>query len=259
MFGNITMRLRFHWACLFTLATIFAVGMMLVVRADLPGGLAGCIMIATITCCSFGIVANNQLERAERRSYLLALRESLRADQLSADRAAFSALSRIDALTGLANRRAFDARLDELWQSRGTDGRTLCLLMIDVDHFKRFNDRYGHPAGDACLANVAHALEAPILRQGDLVARYGGEEFSVVLPDCAASDALRIGRMLCDLVVEAAIPHEGRGDGLGIVTISVGIGCAEQAETPAALVALADRDLYAAKRAGRNRVGGAAA
>lgn len=256
MFGNITMRLRFHWACFFSVMTILTTGMLLIVRSDFQVLLSIHLLIAMVTCVSFGIVANNQLERAERRSFLMALRESLRADQLGAEKTMFSILSNVDALTCVSNRRAFDARLDEMWLDWETSGQVCSVLMIDVDHFKRYNDTYGHQAGDTCLTKIAAALKEVIVRKTDFVARYGGEEFAVLLADCTTKNATVIAEHLRLAVQQTAIPHENRDD--GETTVSVTIGAASMQPggptTAAEVVAKADRALYAAKRAGRNRV-----
>jgi diguanylate cyclase (GGDEF)-like protein len=256
MFGNITMRLRFHWACIFSAVTILSVGTLLVGRPDLPSGIAAMLAISTLTCVCFGLVANNQLERAERLSYLHTLLEAVRIAQLSIDNQIFSALSLVDPLTGLANRRAFDLRLAELLRDYKASGAPFALLLADVDHFKRFNDHFGHLAGDACLVRVGQLLRDTACRQQDLVARYGGEEFAIVLGDCTAHDASWIGQAICTAVTAAAIPHANSPDGCSVVSLSIGIAACDGPGSPCTIegiIAAADRNLYAAKGAGRNR------
>jgi diguanylate cyclase (GGDEF)-like protein len=256
MFGNITMRLRFHWACAFSSLTIAAVAVMLWLRPDLPAGVGGALLIATLTCVTFGIVANNQLERAERRAFLLTLRETLRAQQLSVDKESMSALSFTDPLTGLANRRAFDAAFDRLWHDWQTRGHRFAVVMIDVDFFKRFNDFYGHPAGDDALSRIGQILRKAVNRQRDLVARYGGEEFVVLLADCELPEALALARRLCGHVAQAGIAHANREDSLDAMTISAGVaevGSELSGDTRDQLLRCADAALYAAKSGGRNR------
>ncbi|WP_169739838.1 GGDEF domain-containing protein [Actinospica robiniae] len=156
--------------------------------------------------------------------------------------------ARIDALTGLANRRAFDDLLERdftLYQRRGDP---LSLLAIDVDHFKRLNDRAGHPAGDAALAALAAVLAAQV-RRGDIVARVGGEEFAVLLTDCPTGVAQHRARALRAVVAadSAAWPNP--------ITVSIGVATVPaHADTPAGLVTAADTALYAAKAAGRDTV-----
>jgi diguanylate cyclase (GGDEF)-like protein len=219
-------------------------------------GLAGAILIATLTGVIFGIVANNQLERAERRAFLLALRERLHARQLSADKASISALSFADALTGRPNRRAFDAAFERLWHEWETMGQGFAVVMIDVDFFKRFNDCYGHPAGDDALRRIGRILRSTVNRQRDLVARYGGEEFVVLLAGCDETQALAIARTLCASVAQAGIAHANREDGLAAMTISAGVAEAGgpcSGSTRGQLLRCADACPYAAKSGGRDR------
>ncbi len=254
MFGNITMRLRFPWACFFTIATVLGVAVMLASRRDLQVGLAMHFCIAIVTGVIFGLVANYQLERAERRAYLQTLREMLRSDQLSADKAAYSALSLVDQLTGVANRRAFDVRLAALWQAKQAGASDFALLMIDVDHFKRFNDLHGHQAGDACLARVARTIRETIVRPQDLGARYGGEEFAVLIADCTLADAIDVAERIRTSVLEAAIAHGALEAVEAVITVSVGVAMSDGLEEASDVLRTADRNLYTAKRSGRDRV-----
>jgi diguanylate cyclase (GGDEF)-like protein len=166
--------------------------------------------------------------------------------------------SRSDALTGLANRRAFDERkLEEVrraWRSQ----RPLTLVMVDIDHFKRFNDRYGHAAGDDCLARVARAIGSAFERGGECAARIGGEEFAVLLPDVSAADAERRCERIRQTIHHMAIPHADSPP--GFVTVSMGIATLCLAEiTPPdiafdRLLKRADMALYGAKSAGRDGI-----
>ncbi len=161
----------------------------------------------------------------------------------------------MDGLTGMPNRRHFDEQLDVEWRRAARAGSPLSVLMLDVDHFKRFNDRYGHQAGDECLKAVAGALAARIQRAGDILARYGGEEFVVVLPNTPPERAAIVAQGLCERVAALGIPHEDSSTA-DIVSVSIGVAGTldARAGTPQNLVALADEALYAAKTAGRNRV-----
>jgi diguanylate cyclase (GGDEF)-like protein len=163
-------------------------------------------------------------------------------------------LASIDALTGLANRRGFDARLATEWQRAGKLGRSITLLMIDVDHFKQFNDRYGHVEGDVCLRRLAKLLKDAAAGADDLPARYGGEEFALLLPGADIDKALAVAERVRRAVEGLCIAHAAASNGQ--VTVSVGVaslvpGVAEDAER---LVEAADVGLYAAKRRGRNAV-----
>jgi diguanylate cyclase (GGDEF)-like protein len=180
-------------------------------------------------------------------------------------------IATIDVLTGLANRRSFDESLDREWRRGRRSGDPLSLLMIDVDHFKRFNDVYGHPKGDICLRAIAGALVSAASRRGpDVVARYGGEEFVVLLPQTARGGAESVAHSVLDAVEQLGIPHAGSPTSSN-VTVSVGISCYDERSKawvrPSAaarvaddlrlrlsgvdLLAAADKALYAAKHAGR--------
>ncbi|MDO9092807.1 MAG: diguanylate cyclase [Rubrivivax sp.] len=164
-------------------------------------------------------------------------------------------LAFIDGLTGVANRRRFDENLQAEWRHcrRGTG--PLTLIMIDIDHFKRFNDQYGHQAGDACLQQVAAVIKQCLGRSHDLVARYGGEEFVCLLPDCSPAGAARKAEALRQAVAALGIPHE-TSSVAATVTVSLGVAtCTPDANASAdQLLAAADAALYAAKTGGRNRV-----
>jgi diguanylate cyclase (GGDEF)-like protein/PAS domain S-box-containing protein len=166
-------------------------------------------------------------------------------------------LATMDSLTGLANRRRFDERLLEEWDRAHRERSSLALLMIDVDHFKTFNDEYGHPAGDECLRAVARILVAEAQRTTDLAARYGGEEFAMLLPNTDAAGCERIGERIRRALREAGIPH-ALSLPSGLLTASLGgAACrpgSEKLSGHASLVEAADRALYAAKDGGRNRL-----
>ena len=179
-------------------------------------------------------------------------------------------ISTTDSLTNVANRRRFDESLEREWLRARRAGDPVALLMIDVDHFKLYNDRYGHPQGDACLRNVAQALVSAVLRPADLVARYGGEEFVLLLPQTSRRGAEHMAHRILDAVEALGIPHEASPTARN-VTVSVGIACYDDVSAcwvnPSAdprsageervrcsvrdLVQTADKALYAAKRAGR--------
>ena len=159
----------------------------------------------------------------------------------------------IDGLTGVANRRRFDEALLSEWRQCQRAGTPLALLMIDIDHFKRYNDHYGHPTGDACLQQVAAVLKAAMQRACDLVARYGGEEFVCLLPGCDQAPALAKAQALQAALAAQGIAHEASPTAAW-VTLSIGVAVAQPQAggSPAALVAAADAALYSAKHRGRN-------
>ena len=160
-----------------------------------------------------------------------------------------------DVLTGLANRRAFDEVLPRTWLQAARDGKALAMLMIDVDHFKKYNDRYGHQSGDRCLSAVGKVVSAFARRPFDVAARLGGEEMSLLLFDIEAPLAEQIAQNLRKAVQDLAIEHLDSTTS-NVVTVSIGVAVAYPStpRSPAGLQQLADEALYQAKRSGRNRV-----
>lgn len=159
----------------------------------------------------------------------------------------------LDGLTQLANRRRFDEYLAQEWRRSRREQQPLSLILCDVDHFKPYNDHYGHQAGDDCLKRIAHAIVATIKRPADLAARYGGEEFALILPGSDLLGAVHIAEQLQRAIADLQIPHAYSGAS-PMVTLSLGIACLvpSMQETPAMLIECADRALYAAKASGRN-------
>jgi diguanylate cyclase (GGDEF)-like protein len=164
----------------------------------------------------------------------------------------------IDGLTGVHNRRCFDERLEAEWARAARNGRPLSVVLLDVDFFKRYNDRYGHQAGDECLRRVAATLAASLKRPGDLAARYGGEEFVCLLPDTPLAGAMKIAEDIGQRVHAQQIEHADSSAG-PVVTVSLG-ACCRRAGSPGSAAALlrgADAQLYLAKTQGRHRACGA--
>ena len=192
----------------------------------------------------------------DAQGQLLAVVETLR--DMTTQKTAQIELERLaahDGLTGLTNRRRFDERLDVELSRAIRDQQSMALIMIDVDHFKRFNDTYGHQMGDECLRDVASGLLTAVLRPSDLVARYGGEEFAVILPSVDQPGACAVAERIREIIAALAISHSGN-DGQGVVTVSVGLACGIPARGTKEkdLITQADKALYQAKRSGRNRV-----
>jgi diguanylate cyclase (GGDEF)-like protein len=163
-------------------------------------------------------------------------------------------IASIDMLSGLANRRGFQSRLDFEWMKAQQCGGELSLLMIDVDHFKLFNDTYGHPEGDVCLSRLGEALARIAAETMGFAGRYGGEEFCLLLPNTDSKRALEIGEMVRVAVQDIAMPHITSN--YQTVTVSVGVACTtpSDAARPGDLIEAADAALYAAKHRGRNAV-----
>jgi diguanylate cyclase (GGDEF)-like protein/PAS domain S-box-containing protein len=166
------------------------------------------------------------------------------------------ALSFKDGLTGVANRRRFDAILDEEWTQARRHHQPLSLIMIDIDHFKQFNDHYGHLRGDDCLKRVAQTLRNAGTRSRDFFARIGGEEFVLLLPETDAGAAAKIAERCRNLIFREQIEHAASPTS-HVVTVSMGVGTTIPAgsDTAMAFVERVDQQLYAAKRSGRNRTG----
>ena len=162
--------------------------------------------------------------------------------------------SATDGLTGITNRRRFDEILTTEWLRAARSGACLSLLMVDIDHFKRYNDHYGHVAGDECLRQVAGLLHSSVRRAGEIVARYGGEEFVILLPGAEVSQAEELAQLCLDGVGRLAIPHASSPTARH-VTFSIGIAHVfpSAAHDPASLVNAADTAMYRAKMAGRKR------
>ena len=194
-------------------------------------------LLAVIAAC---IVAARHIDERTRRSFLEGRVTAELADH--------------DALTGIKNRRVFDRHLSRVWQRAVAEGCSIAVLLIDVDHFKIYNDRYGHQAGDRALCRVAKALQAFVRRPLDVLARYGGEEFAVVLNDVDGRHAGQIADRMRRAVSELAIEQRARVSAQ--VTISVGVATLRPTagRGPRGALQLADQALYEAKVRGRNRV-----
>jgi diguanylate cyclase (GGDEF)-like protein len=164
----------------------------------------------------------------------------------------------LDGLTGVRNRRCFDEQLVSEWARAQRNGSALSVVLLDVDFFKRYNDRYGHQAGDDCLRQVAACLRQGVKRPADLVARYGGEEFVCLLPETPLAGALDFARHLGQGVAALGLPHED-SSAAGVVTVSLGVCTKADNGTGSAQALLreADAQLYIAKSRGRNQACGA--
>ena len=163
-------------------------------------------------------------------------------------------LSMTDALTGIANRRMFDVSLAREWRRCLRLNKPLSVVMLDVDYFKKYNDRYGHQEGDDCLVAVAHEVSRAAPRPGDLVARYGGEEFVMILSETTESGANRVAERIRQHVTELKLPH--MDSPYGHVTVSCGVSSVLPATelSPEMLVKSADNALYLSKNQGRNMI-----
>jgi diguanylate cyclase (GGDEF)-like protein len=210
-------------------------------RLGLPGSLAwrsDLLLLGSATAC---IVAVWNLEKTSRLSFL--------EGRLLAE------MAQRDPLTGTRNRRVFDDHLERLWQHAIDNERSIALLLIDIDHFKAYNDHYGHQAGDQTLRRVAQSAQRFISRPLDILTRYGGEEFTAILYDVNADQAWEVAEQIRRAVADMAIEHRASRSGTK-VTISVGVAAIHPSRerTPSGALQLADQALYEAKVQGRNRV-----
>jgi diguanylate cyclase (GGDEF)-like protein len=210
------------------------------------------------------LVGNYGSSREERLNYLLHLRGELLVADLNRLNAQLLRRSESDALTGLANRRSFDTQYSELWKNALTTGAPLSVVIVDVDHFKRLNDRYGHLYGDEVLKRIGSLLQQALRVKDDYAARFGGEEFVILLPRTPESAAMMVAERLRRMVELAGFPaldpSQGPYDMSIRATVSCGVACAypTSRDKPEQLLDAADRALYQAKAQGRNMVVGAA-
>lgn len=257
MFSNTVAQMRFFPALMMdaVIFLMFGFGMYTLAEQSemaimIPAGLT------LVSASVFTLYGCYMLERDERQNWLLRLRERVLLRELERANHHLDEVSRCDILTEVANRRHFDEYLQHVWDRACRDGSEISLMMIDVDHFKAYNDRYGHPEGDACLKDVAATLKRRLRRPGDLIARFGGEEFIAILSGTplttAASAAERVRKGVESLNrLHATSPTQA------VVTVSVGVACVRPNAphaSPAQLISVADEALYQAKSRGRNRV-----
>lgn len=229
---------------------VFIVGMQYVtvtsVEAKLPA------ILCSIGVGLVSLVAAYRIEEIERKDHLTSMRERTLLARIQSANDELQQLSNTDQLTGIANRRGFDAAAEQT--CRG-GGRSWAVILLDVDYFKHYNDFAGHPAGDECLRRIGGALSAALRGNRDLVARYGGEEFAVLLGDCSQSDAVAVGERLRRAVSGLAIAHPSRPDAQDVVTVSLGVAVSiDGKETITEALSRADAALYKAKRQGRDRL-----
>jgi diguanylate cyclase (GGDEF)-like protein len=221
------------------LAGALMIAALVLIRFDYAWGLAG------VACAVVGYSARTLLAHRKDAEHHEALRR--RQNELQA-------VAWTDALTGLANRHFLDQSFRRAWRDEMRSGRSLSVLMIDIDHFKLLNDRYGHPAGDACLRAVAQALQTNLVRPEDIVARYGGEEFIALLQGVDMEGAKVVAERLRGAVRDLGI--ENLGSPVGVLTVSIGVasGVLDGEVFPQHLIEIADKALYDAKMGGRDQV-----
>ncbi|MEH6718409.1 MAG: GGDEF domain-containing protein [Aurantimonas endophytica] len=251
VFANMLLALRFRHAAAFTAAAFGASLLALLAKGGVAEGLQFALAVQLATACVFSLYSNHRLERRRCRDYLAAPDATLQAENANVARLRFQDLSRTDALTGLPNRLLLTERLDEWFAG----SEAIALMMIDIDHFKLYNDALGHPAGDECLQRVADVFAAAGQTESRFCARFGGEDFTFAVRGVTELEAVRLAKGLVLSVEAQGIVHPSRSDGPGVVTISLGLAIKPRgiAASPAGMFAAADRALYLAKQRGRNR------
>jgi diguanylate cyclase (GGDEF)-like protein len=255
LFAAVTAQLRFNVAAWVIGGIVAMDGVaMQAVHVDTPSFRESLFLI-NVVCGGYVLIANHRMGADQQRAFVLGLRERLRRQDLFARNQELDELARRDALTGLANRRAYDSWLLNSWRQARGSGGVLGLVAIDVDRFKGYNDFYGHPAGDTCLQAIARCLRDQLRGTSDHVARLGGEEFAVLLPGLGAELCGDVAERLREAVRALELPHLGNGRE-AVVTISCGAASLPALEqlSPRDLAAAADAALYQAKQNGRDRV-----
>ena len=236
----------------FSIPATLPLAAVLALRQDaVPLSLAGCMLI--FLTLMINIAWRFNISQRRNRQLNFDKEDLLAALTQAHDRLAV--LAETDGLTGLANRRAFDKRLVEEFSRLRRNEVPFSLILLDVDHFKNFNDSYGHVEGDRCLKQISELFRKSLHRSADFAARYGGEEFIGILPDTDLAGAVKQAEHVRSAVEALNIPH-GNSPTADHVTVSLGVVSLEGGtpSSPAEAVALADRQLYRAKSEGRNRV-----
>jgi diguanylate cyclase (GGDEF)-like protein len=258
LYACIGARLRFVWALACALITFWAFVGFVTGTTPLQEIIVAANAKLMALSYVFGLLVNYAFEHSERRNWLLRRLERQQGLALEEANENLRRLSVQDPLTGLFNRRHFESELDSAWSLAALARGPVALLMVDVDFFKRYNDTYGHPAGDACLIKVGQALTRLAQAQGGVAARLGGEEFGLLLPTRPMDEAVAVGAALCQAVRSAGIEHSA-STVAPHVTVSVGVAqfWPDQGGGKQMLVEAADRALYQAKEFGRDRCCGA--
>jgi diguanylate cyclase (GGDEF)-like protein/PAS domain S-box-containing protein len=230
------------------------------VLARTAGGETGLIRHQVRVVCADGSLkwaetsAHTELGKSGESQTILVIRDVSERKRAEEE---LEKLARKDGLTGLANRRSFDEMLEQSWHQTLRQGSQIALLLLDIDHFKQFNDFYGHQAGDDCLRTVAAAVGELARGPSDLACRYGGEEFAIILTGIEPNAAVELAEVARSAIAALGVPHEKSSS--GYLTVSIGVATAVariggSIRMPESLLQAADHALYKAKAGGRNRV-----
>lgn len=250
-FGNMLLPLRFRHAAVFSASAVCLAIAATFAKPDLADGLAIAFALQIVTAATFTLLANYLSERRRCMDYLKAVIAEDRARMAVQETKALNVESRTDPLTGLPNRRAWDEAVDAAF----AEDSTLAILILDIDHFKRYNDTLGHQSGDECLKTISSELALIAEERNAFAARFGGEEFVFLLIETTKFEAARLCQIVVRRIEALQIEHPGRSDWVPVVTVSVGLALREAGSTAtiAQVIGNADVALYQAKQRGRNQ------
>lgn len=254
LFAGAIVRLSFSRAAMVMLLTAVGFNYLIIYLRPQPLDIIASYN-AYFTCAALmSLAANYYMEMSVRREFVQQKLIRLERNQLKEMNHKLHHMATVDPLTGVSNRRQLEKSLDAEWRRASRSNAELSLLMIDIDAFKKYNDGYGHQAGDRCLAKIAECIANSFKRSSDTVARYGGEEFVALLPETSAEQAAQLAEMLCDNVRRLGVEH-GFSDTAKVVTLSVGVATCRPTIDGSFedVVRWADLALYEAKESGRNR------
>ncbi len=214
---------------------------VMIIQSDMPFHFKSASIVWLLIVAVVGTAFGWDKERLQRQNFL--------------ESGLINELAERDSLTQIKNRRAYDYHLEKTWQQAIRDRRSVAVLLIDVDHFKHYNDQYGHQAGDDALRRVAKVIQGFARRPLDIAARYGGEEFSVILYDMNAEAVVKVAEQLRTTIEKMQLAHQ-ESPTAAVLTVSIGIAVIHPVlgRSPKTVVQLADEALYSAKQHGRNRV-----
>ncbi|WP_019141312.1 GGDEF domain-containing protein [Noviherbaspirillum massiliense] len=255
VYGNVVIRFRFTLALRSSIIFLAFFALISFTANHIPTASHVNNFVLFLATTVLTLISNYRQELDERRNFLLVERDAARKEELQNANATLADLSYRDGLTSAYNKRYFDIRFPLLLSSAQQAGTPLCVMFIDVDHFKAFNDSYGHVAGDKALISVAALLNASFRRRDEILARTGGEEFVGLVPGISPEQGREMAEMIREQVQQLGIPHE-RSSAAKVVTVSIGVAFAMPGlgRSTQDLLTAADVALYKAKQRGRNQV-----